>query len=85
MTTTAAALPNDFADLAAFSGWALPSERERYAKRIASTMDELQTFYDALLPRLDAAMTYLDQFPLAEAAATGWFREHLLDPGTSRS
>jgi len=23
---------------------------------------------------------YLDQFPLAEAAATGWFREHLLDP-----
>jgi uncharacterized protein len=28
---------------------------------------------------------YLDQFPLAEAAATGWFREHLLNPGTSRS
>ena len=28
---------------------------------------------------------YLDQFPLAEAAATGWFREHLLYPGTSRS
>jgi fermentation-respiration switch protein FrsA (DUF1100 family) len=26
---------------------------------------------------------YLDQFPLAEAAATGWFREHLLNPGTS--
>jgi fermentation-respiration switch protein FrsA (DUF1100 family) len=28
---------------------------------------------------------YLDQFPLAEAAAIGWFREHLLNPGTSRS
>jgi fermentation-respiration switch protein FrsA (DUF1100 family) len=28
---------------------------------------------------------YLDQFPLAEAAATGWFREHLLSPGASRS
>jgi uncharacterized protein len=26
---------------------------------------------------------YLDQFPLAEAAATEWFREHLLNPGTS--
>jgi uncharacterized protein len=25
---------------------------------------------------------YHDQFPLAEAAATGWFREHLLNPGT---
>ena len=28
---------------------------------------------------------YLEQFPLAEAAATGWFREHLLNSGTNRS
>ncbi len=28
---------------------------------------------------------YLDQFQLAEAAATEWFREHLLNPGTSHS
>jgi uncharacterized protein len=28
---------------------------------------------------------YLDQFPLAESAATEWFREHLLNPGTSHS
>jgi len=28
---------------------------------------------------------YLDEFPLAEAAATEWFREHLLNPATSRS
>src|ERR1700736_6309921 len=28
---------------------------------------------------------YLDQFPLAEAAATGWFREHLLNPDASCS
>jgi fermentation-respiration switch protein FrsA (DUF1100 family) len=27
---------------------------------------------------------YLEQFPLAEAAATSWFREHLLNPGTRR-
>jgi fermentation-respiration switch protein FrsA (DUF1100 family) len=26
---------------------------------------------------------YLDQFALAEAATTGWFREHLLNPVTS--
>ena len=28
---------------------------------------------------------YLDQFPLAAAAATGWFREHLLNPGVNHS
>jgi fermentation-respiration switch protein FrsA (DUF1100 family) len=28
---------------------------------------------------------YLDQFPLAAAAATEWFREHLLNPGVNRS
>ena len=28
---------------------------------------------------------YLDQFPLAAAAATEWFREHLLNPGVNHS
>ena len=58
------ALPKEFSDLEPFAAWALPSERERYAKRIASTMDELQAFYDAAFPRTDAAMQYLDQYPL---------------------
>ena len=40
------------------------SERERYAKRLASTMDEMQAFYDAAFPRLEAAMEYLDQYEL---------------------
>ncbi len=57
-------LPPDFADLEPFAGWALPSERERYAKRLASTMDELQDFYDAAFPRLDDALAYLDGFAL---------------------
>ncbi len=30
----------------------------------SSTMDELQAFYDAALPRLEAAAAYLEQFPL---------------------
>jgi hypothetical protein len=59
-----ASLPADFADLEPFAGWALPTERERYGKRLASTMDELQAFYDAAFPRLDEAMAYLDQFAL---------------------
>ncbi|MWA07086.1 hypothetical protein F8568_043470 [Actinomadura sp. LD22] len=56
--------PPDFADLEPFAGWALPTERERYAKRIASTMDELQAFYDAAFPRLESAAPYLEQVEL---------------------
>ncbi len=61
-------LPTDFADLEPFSDWSLESESERYAKRLSSTMDELQAFYDAAFPRLTDAMAYLDQFDLERAA-----------------
>jgi hypothetical protein len=57
-------LPADFADLEPYAGWALPTERERYAKRIVGPMDALQAFYDAAFPRLEDAMAYLDQFDL---------------------
>lgn len=60
------ALPAPFADLAPYSDWILPAERERYAKRLASTMQELQAFYDAAFPRLEAANAYLENFPLAD-------------------
>ena len=68
-------LPADFADLEPYAAWALPTERERYGKRIASTMDELQAFYDAAFPRLEDAMEYLDQFPLDALADDA---QHLL-------
>ena len=55
-------LPADFADLEPYADWALPTERERYEKRLASSMDELQTFYDVAFPRLEAATSYLEQF-----------------------
>ncbi len=58
-------LPADFADLEPFAAWSLEREAERYAKRLSSTMDELQAFYDAAFPRLEAAMDYLDQFELS--------------------
>lgn len=57
-------LPAAFADLEPFADWALPTERERFAKRLASSMDALQAFYDAAFPRLDDAVGYLDQFEL---------------------
>jgi hypothetical protein len=53
-------LPADFADLEPFADWALPSELDRYAKRVASTQDELQAFYDAAFPRLQDSTAYLE-------------------------
>lgn len=64
MRNTSVSLPADFAALAPFTGWVLPTERERYAKRIASTMDELQAFYDAAFPRMEQVLKYLEQFPM---------------------
>lgn len=57
-------LPEPFADLEPFAQWCLATEAERYAKRLSSSMDELQAFYDAAFPRLEDALAYLDQFPL---------------------
>ena len=58
------ALPTAFADLEPFADWALPTERARYHKRLSSTMDELQTFYDAAFPRLEDVCEYLKGVPL---------------------
>jgi len=60
-------LPPEFSDLEPFvAEWCLDSEPERYAKRLSSTMDEIQAFYDAIYPRAEAAMQYLEKFPLDE-------------------
>src|SRR3954447_20836221 len=63
-----ATLPAEFSDLEPFSDWCLETEAERYAKRLASSMDELQAFYDAAFPRLEAAMAYLDALDLQALA-----------------
>ncbi len=55
-------LPAEFADLEPFSEWSLRREHDRYAKRLSSTMEELQAFYDAAFPRLADAVSYLEQF-----------------------
>lgn len=55
-----AKLPAQFSDLEPFAEtWCLPSERDRYAQRLASTMEELQAFYDAAFPRLEEGADYL--------------------------
>ena len=54
-----ATLPPDFADLEPFADWAIAGEDDRYAKRLASSMDELQAFYDATFPRLQESVERL--------------------------
>jgi hypothetical protein len=58
-------LPAGFAELEPFAErWCLPTEHERYGQRMASTTEQMQAFYDAVVPRAEEAMTYLEQFPL---------------------
>jgi hypothetical protein len=60
----ASKLPAQFSDLEPFADWAIATEKARYDKRIASTMDELQAFYDAAFPRMEAAAEYLKGVPM---------------------
>ncbi len=60
------ALPAEFADLEPYGDWILPTEPQRYDKRLASTMEQMQAFYDAAFPRLENALSYLGDTPLEE-------------------
>lgn len=66
MQRESATLPPQFADLAPFSEWCLPTESARRKKRLATPMAEIRAFYDAMLPRLSAALEYLNRFPLEQ-------------------
>jgi hypothetical protein len=59
-------LPAEFTELEPFSDWILETEPERYAKRLASSMAEMQAFYDAAFPLLERANVHLDAFPVDE-------------------
>jgi hypothetical protein len=67
---TATLLPTEFADLEPFAAaWCLPTEPERWAQRLASTMDEMQAFYDACVGRAEEAIEYCDRFELRDLPA----------------
>ena len=70
-------LPEPFQSLEPFSAWALSTERERRAKRLSSSMEEIQAFYDALFPQLESVVAYLDQFPLDQLPAEAQPLYHL--------
>ena len=56
-------LPDQFADLEPFvADWSLAEERARNHKRLSSSMEELRAFYDAICPRMETILAYLQQF-----------------------
>ncbi|BBZ31955.1 hypothetical protein [Mycolicibacterium confluentis] len=58
-------LPSAFAELEPHAEtWCLPTESERWAQRLSSTMPEMQHFYDDFFPRVEEAIEYCDKFPL---------------------
>ena len=63
--------PAEFADLEPFADWAVHGESARYAKRVASSMEELQTFYEAAFARIDEAMAYLENHAVEDLPEEG--------------
>jgi hypothetical protein len=61
---TPSRLPAEFADLEPYLEWDLATEPERYAKRLTSSMTEMQAFYDAAFPRLNDVIAHCDKYPL---------------------
>src|SRR6201995_1387792 len=72
------ALPSEFADLGPFLEWDLATEPERYAKRLSSTMAEMQAFYDVAFPRLNDVIAYCDKYPLDDLPEDARTLMHLM-------
>jgi hypothetical protein len=74
-----ALLPAEFADLEPVAAeWCIASEAARYEKRLASSMAEIQAFYDAIKPRADAAIAYLDRYALDDLPPDALHLMHLV-------
>ena len=72
-------LPVDFSDLEPFAAkWCLATERERYAERLATSMPDMQAFYDAIMSRAEDAIVYCDKFPLDDMPEDARNLLHLL-------
>jgi len=55
------ALPQAFSEIEPYvADWALATRAERYAARLDRPFNELVAFYDAIAPRAEEAIAYLD-------------------------
>ena len=57
-------LPAEFADLEPFSDWCLPPRRQRYARRLESSMDEMESFYAPRSPGSSRSWRTWTRLPL---------------------
>jgi hypothetical protein len=71
-------LPAEFADLEPYAAWALATEPERYARRLAASMEEMQEFYDAAFARLEDALDHCGDTPLDELSDPARTLLHLM-------
>jgi hypothetical protein len=63
--TMSTSLPQAFSELEPFvADWALATRAERYAARLDRPFPELIAFYDAIAPRGEEAIAYLDRLDL---------------------
>jgi hypothetical protein len=63
-SVTASGLPTAFVDLEPVAAWILDTQPARYARRLATPMPEMQTFYDAAFPRLAEILDYCNKHPI---------------------
>lgn len=59
-------LPVGFEHLQPYLEWALETEPERVARRIASRFEDVKAFYDAVFPSTAAALDHLKDHRLAD-------------------
>ncbi len=79
MSASEPTLPAGFEDLAPFvADWALPTNMARYIKRVHSTMPALQAFYNAVEPRAEQAIEWLDRAPIGNINGPDTRLMHLL-------
>jgi len=56
-------LPSAFSELEHLvDEWAIEDGHQRYLKRVNSTMEEMKAFYNAVFPRAQDAIDYIDQY-----------------------
>ncbi len=73
------ALPSGFSDLQPFVvDWALPTRAQRYEARLSKPFDELVRFYDAMAPRAEEAIAYLNGLDIDDLPDDATTLLHLL-------
>ena len=72
-------LPQEFSDLEPFVvDWALSTRAQRYEARLSKPFDELVNFYDAVAPRAEQAIAFLNGLDIDDLPDDATTLLHLL-------